>query len=231
VLSVLKISKAAKAIDGVVKAKESIPYRIYKKNFIKGVIAVDLKFPPKIVGTRVVVFYAIDPAGPKEPSCGGEEVIVSDPDGSHFGFCEASSSFPGGEYDCQYAFSKKMEDAPFAMWVTNGEGVSAWLELTFKFFVQITAIEFRNRVNPGERAKSISMKFSDGSTVTNSLRNTPSPIPLKLKATTTKSVKFTIESVYSTINNGGAFNIMGVPCMEEEGISQREQSGKIKLKC
>lgn len=105
VLSVLKISKSAKVIDGVVKAKESIPYRIYKKNFIKGHINISLKFPPKIVGTRLIVFYAIDPSGPREPSCGGEEVSVSNPDGDHFSNCEASSSFPGGEFDCQYAFS------------------------------------------------------------------------------------------------------------------------------
>jgi len=38
VMSILKISKNAKPINNVIKAKESIPYRIYRKNFLKGEI-------------------------------------------------------------------------------------------------------------------------------------------------------------------------------------------------
>jgi len=43
-MSVLKIPKGAKAVDGVIRAKESAPYRIFKKNFISGVIEIPLRF-------------------------------------------------------------------------------------------------------------------------------------------------------------------------------------------
>lgn len=39
----------------------------------------------------MIIFYAIDPSGPKEPSCGGEEVNLSLPEGPHFKECSASS--------------------------------------------------------------------------------------------------------------------------------------------
>lgn len=47
----------------------------------------------------------------------------------------------------------------------------------------------------------------------------------------TTSVKFSFESVYSTINNGGAFDIFGIPCIEPEAIINDKQSEKIILKC
>jgi len=64
-MSVLKIPKNAVPIDGVVRAKESAPFRIYKKNFVTGKIKIPISFLPKVFSTRILVFYAIDSGGPK----------------------------------------------------------------------------------------------------------------------------------------------------------------------
>lgn len=90
-MTVLKTAKNAKPIDGIIRAKESDPYRIYKKAFLKGDIDIKIKFPPKVPGVRLILFYAIDPSGPKEPSCGGAEVNLSLPEGDHYKDCIASS--------------------------------------------------------------------------------------------------------------------------------------------
>jgi len=166
-----------------------------------------------------------------DPSCGGEEVEVSLLSGKFYKNCEASSQFAGGLYDCQYAFSGKMMDEPNQIWASNGEGVSAWIQVNFKGPVQVTSIQYLNKANPGERNKAITIRFSDGSHSQVQLRNTQNIVPLEVQPTITKSVRFTIDQVYSSINNGGAFKIMGVPCLEEEGIVHKEQSNKIKLKC
>lgn len=75
-----------------------------------------------------------------------------------------------------------------------------------------------NRVNPGERAKTIKIEFSNGSHEIHHVRNSPLEVFFKVNPTTTTSVRFTIDAVFSTINNGGAFNIYGVPCIEPEGV-------------
>lgn len=100
VMSILQIPKSATPVDGVIRAKASAPFRIYKKNFIKGPIKIKLTFPPKTVGTRLILFYALDPSGPKEPSCGGELTLLSEISGPYYKDCEASSTFPGGQNDC-----------------------------------------------------------------------------------------------------------------------------------
>lgn len=56
-----------------------------------------------------------------------------------------------------------MEDSPFKMWVTDGEGVSAWIKVFFKETLQITKMKYRNRENPGERTKAMKLNFADGS--------------------------------------------------------------------
>lgn len=48
VLSVLKISKATKVIEGVHKAKKSEPFKVYKKNFLRGDIEIPLRLDEKI---------------------------------------------------------------------------------------------------------------------------------------------------------------------------------------
>lgn len=41
----------------------------------------------------MVVFYGIDPSGGVEPSCGGEEILVSSIEGVYYDRCESSSSY------------------------------------------------------------------------------------------------------------------------------------------
>jgi len=95
-MTVYKISKSTKIIDGVLRAKKSYPYKIYKQNYIKGKIEIPLTFKPKTVGTKLLLFYGIDAGGIVDPSCGGESVLVSDTEGIYFDSCTASSSFSDG---------------------------------------------------------------------------------------------------------------------------------------
>lgn len=69
------------------------------------------------------MFYAADPNGAKELSCGGNEENLSDIKGDHYLRCESSSFAPSGEYNCDSGLNGKMEDNPFALWATDGEGV------------------------------------------------------------------------------------------------------------
>jgi len=53
-------------------------------------------------------------------------------EGPVFDRCISSSSSPDGTGDCKFAFSGKMEDKPYGMWTTDGEGLDAWIEVFFK---------------------------------------------------------------------------------------------------
>jgi len=67
-----------------------------------------------------------------------------------------------------------MLDAPFSMWATDGEGVSAWIEIKFKSAVQVSTIKYRGRSSAGERNKKITIFFSGGQKFSTNLRNTDS---------------------------------------------------------
>jgi len=47
VMTVYMISKTTKAVDNVIKAKKSYPYKIYNKKYNKGSIIIPLAFLPK----------------------------------------------------------------------------------------------------------------------------------------------------------------------------------------
>jgi len=64
-------------------------------------------------------------------ACGGKELLISDSTSDAFEDCEASSTFPSGDYKCEFGFNKKMEDSPMCMWVSDGEGVSSWIKVNF----------------------------------------------------------------------------------------------------
>lgn len=63
------------------------------------------------------------------------------------------------------------------------------------------------------------------------MRNTDGIQPLKIEPMTTGLIKFTIDEVYSSINNGAAIDVWGIPCMEEEGKTFDDPNRKISLKC
>jgi len=130
-MSVLKVAKG-KPKGPVVKAKESRPFRIHFKRFKKGEILIPLKYSPEEPTTRLIIFYGSDPMGKVEKSCGGEESNISDVTGKYYKTCVASSEHPEGKFNCDNGLNGKMEDQPFAMWASNGEGVSAWIKVIFK---------------------------------------------------------------------------------------------------
>lgn len=78
----------------------------------------------------MLVFFKLDPDGNEQVSCGGTEIIASDPAGEGFSNCEASSFLAG--YECEAGLSNKMKDAPNSMWVTDNEGVGSHLTVNFK---------------------------------------------------------------------------------------------------
>jgi len=63
-------------------------------------------------------------------SCGGSEILASDPKGDAFSTCGASSFIEG--FGCEAGLSGKMKDAPQSIWVSDNEGIGGWLEVTFK---------------------------------------------------------------------------------------------------
>jgi len=49
----------------------------------------------------MVIFYTLDPAATSPLSCGGDEILVSDPKGEAFESCKASSKYKGVGFDCE----------------------------------------------------------------------------------------------------------------------------------
>jgi len=230
-MSILKVSSTTKVIDGIVKAKKSEPFVIFKKNFLSGDIKIPVTPDEKILGLNLIVFYALDAAGSQPSSCGGEEQMVSDPKGKFYKTCSASSELGNGFQKCEHGLAGKMEDSPFAMWASDGEGLSAWMKVEFKAPVQITKIEYRSRAAANERNKRITVKFDDGQKFQTVLRNTDAIQPLNVEPVATESLKFTIDEVYSSNNNGGAFNIYGIPCFVESGVETLDPASQISLEC
>jgi len=62
-MSVHKISQSSKPANGYIRAKNSIPYKIYKNSYIKGKISIKLRTNPQKGGNKLIVFYAYDPTG------------------------------------------------------------------------------------------------------------------------------------------------------------------------
>jgi len=97
-----------------------------------------------------------------------------------------------------------MADQPMQIWVSNGQGIAAWMRIEFKKEYQITRIVYKDRDNTYERNKRLALTFSDGRTVYEDLKNTEMPQVLKSKAIVTKEIVITIDEIYTNINNGFA---------------------------
>jgi hypothetical protein len=107
--------------------------KIYSRAFPKGAVEVHLKtVEGKAPLNTMIMFYMLNPTSPSPLSCGGVEQEVSKTDGLAYESCKASSVLDGGEYNCDYAFTGQMIDAPFKTWSSNGEGIGAWIEISFK---------------------------------------------------------------------------------------------------
>lgn len=84
-MSVMRVSRGVN--KKIVKAKESRPFKIYKKSFAPGKMVIDINMPAPKKSTMIIVFYGTDPTGPKELSCGGDQKDVSDIKGEYYRMC------------------------------------------------------------------------------------------------------------------------------------------------
>ena len=228
VMSLLLVPKAGKGAREI-RAKRSLPFRIYKRDFPAGEFTIPLSFKnPKNPTTSFVLFYALNPLEANQGACGGTERNIGI-DGMDS--CTASSTLNG--YKCDNAFKGEMSDTPKGMWASSGEGIGSWIEIKFKQDYQVTAIEYKNRDNAAERNKKIKMEFSKEQKQTATTKNTDKIRQLSIKPVITRFVRFTIDEVFGTMNNGGSFNIFGVPCKTEieEKVEDDEEASVISLKC
>ena len=74
-MSILRIAKANGTPEKIIKAKESRPFRIYKKSYGKGEINIELTLPKANPSTSFILFYGLDPNAPRPLACGGEEIV------------------------------------------------------------------------------------------------------------------------------------------------------------
>jgi len=101
---------------------------VYRQTFPRGEISFNLIFPSKISSVNFILFYKLDEiAGGDSTSCGGEEIMISLPEGPAYASCASSSENPDGKSSCKFGISGKMEDAPFSIWASDGEGLDSWL--------------------------------------------------------------------------------------------------------
>ena len=232
ILSILKLPKNFRTPNNEIRASLSIPFRIYKKNFPEGLIKIPLTVSKeKKYRLSFLLFYQVNSIAARHFICGGKESNIGLYNSGAFESCSSSSAFPNNQWNCEYAFSGRMIDGPFTMWASNGEGIGAWIEISFKQEYQIIGIELKNRDNPGERNKEIELKYSNGETVNIALKNTDRVISLPINPVVTKSIRLTILSVYGTINNGVAFNIIGLPCKIESSLQGIHSDDPVNLRC
>ncbi len=55
---------------------------------------------------------------------------LTGPNGDAFANCTSSSFLEG--YSCENGLSGEFKDEPYKMWVTEDEGIGAWLRVDFK---------------------------------------------------------------------------------------------------
>ena len=128
-----------------------------------------------------------------------------------------------------------MVDEPGSIWASNGEGVGSYIEIRFKKEYQVTRIQYVNRVNAAERNRLLEINLGLDNVKKVILRNSDKivNIPLETPAITS-AIKFQFEGVYSTLNNGGAFNIFGLDCkpmMPELTAEELSETVAVHLNC
>ena len=235
--SVLRILKTAKAIDNKVKASESNLYKVYKKKFPAGIIKIPLLQTKKSPTNRLILFYSLDSAASSPISCGGETILLSSKTSPAYDKCEVSSKFPGEGWSCEAGLSGKMIDGPSSMWASNGQGIGAWMNIKFKGQYQITKIEVKDRNSERNSKLELSFGLIGAEPMIIDVKNIDEIQEFPIKPIIASEVKIMVKSVYSAINNGGAFNIYGISCMNNEktgGSNSQKSESKmpvIKLSC
>jgi LmbE family N-acetylglucosaminyl deacetylase len=89
-------------------------------------------------------------------------------------------------------------------WATAGEGVGAWLQLTWATPVQLNAVVLHDRPNPYDQITGATVTFADGTTVAVPvLDNSGGATTVTFPARVTTSLTLTVTSVSGTTTNVG----------------------------
>jgi hypothetical protein len=130
------------------------------------------------------------------------------------------STSPGHKAAASYAYSSKLADdgdgnyepanltdgVSDSMWCegnAEGDGTGEWVEVRFDGAQEVSELHLINGVGgdfgawmKSNRATKATLTFSDGSSRTVDLKNSISPQTISFPATTTRSVKVTVDEVY-----------------------------------
>lgn len=119
-------------------------------------------------------------------------------------------------------------DNPFKTWASDGEGTGAWIQVEFKQEFKVTSIIYKNRENMGERSRKLELLFSNGVIRVVEVKNTDTPQTLLFPPMVCRSVKVTFMSVYTANNNGGSFQVYGMPCIDNtvKKKKKKEEEGE-----
>ncbi|GAA6029989.1 hypothetical protein JCM8097_009203 [Rhodosporidiobolus ruineniae] len=89
-------------------------------------------------------------------------------------------------------------------WATNGEGVGAWINLTWPYSIQISQISLFDRPNLADQVTSGKFTFDDGSFISvGALDNDGSATNFSVPGTVSTSILFTVTGVSSTTSSVG----------------------------
>lgn len=213
VMSLLQLDKVSSNSKRIV-AKNSATLEIYKASYKIGNVNIELnnKIGINKSGIPFILFFGFDTKATAPLTCLGESIHISNPSGTSFKACRASSEKAGMK--CEDGFSGVMRDEEGGMWSSSNEGVGAWIEVEFKGLYEIRKFSYKNKKNPAERNKSIELSFKNGRNQLINLKNTDELLHFKIEPIRATSVKITIKEVFGTINNGGAFHFEGAECTE-----------------
>lgn len=196
-----------------IKAKKSSTVLIFKKEFSQGQATIEInKYGINKEGVNLILFFGINSSIKKPISCSGELLNVSLSNSKYFKSCSCSSYKPG--YNCEYGFSERGIDEVAGMWVSDKEGVGAWIQVDFNNMFEISKFVYKNRLNPSERSSKLKIEFSNGDIKYLDLKNSDKLVEITFEPIIAISIKITIIGVYGPINNGGFFAFYGIECFE-----------------
>ena len=219
---------ASAKTPGKIYGESSTMLQIFRKKYIPGTVNIPLEIGGvNVKGISMIVFFGADDEEGME--CGGEELWISEPNehNGHFKGCSESSRWRDF-WGCRQGLSGEFADKEGGMWASRNEGVNAWLNVEFQNLYRISSIEFQDRNNPNERNSKITAHFLGDLKFEMKMLNTNERIKFALEpAIDSRFVKFVINDVYGTINNGGSFKIYGQKCITKEE-ARKKNSGFIK---
>jgi hypothetical protein len=213
---------------GKIYGESSTLLQIFRKKFVPGTVNIPLELKGlNMKGISMVVFFGADDQDAME--CGGEELWISEPNENNGHFKECSESSRWRDFwACRQGLAGEFADKEGSMWASRNEGVNAWLNVEFKNLYRISSIEYQNRNNPNERNSKITANFLGDSKFEMKMLNTNDKIKFKLEPPIDSTfVKFVINDVYGTINNGGSFKIYGQKCISKDEAAMKNE-GAVK---